>query len=138
MRSKGAARLHRDASAGLHDLLFAATEDRHTGQHTLKLSQRLADGDAFSRRQFEFADGSFVMSTALLKHRDRLFHFPIRFKVAQAYDRVRKITKVHRRFGGGDQSVLGQNKQSDDALLIKIGTRVRAVGYSDTSRRAWH
>jgi hypothetical protein len=108
-------RLHRDASAGLHDLLFAATEDRHTGQYTLKCFERLTDGDAFSRRQFEFADGSFVMSTALFKHRDRLFHFPIRFKVAQAYNRVRKVTKVNWRFGGGEQSVLGQNKQSDDA-----------------------
>ena len=63
-----------------------------------------------------------MSSTALLHDRDCLFHLSIRFKVSQAYDCVRKITKVHGRLDGSDQSMLGENEQTDDALLVKIGT----------------
>src|SRR6266481_7980380 len=94
------------SSPTLHYLLFTATEDGHASEHALKLFQRLADDDAFARHQFEFADGFLMRATALLNHRDGLFHFSVSFEISQAYHGVRKITKVDRRFGSSSQSVL--------------------------------
>src|SRR5438552_13821422 len=94
------------SSATLHYLLFTATEDGHASEHALKLCQRLADNDAFARNQFEFADRFLVRATALLNHRDSLFHFSISFEISHAYHGVRKITKVDRGFGSSSQSVL--------------------------------
>src|SRR4029450_10042465 len=90
-----------------HYFLLTATENGHAGEHALKLFQRLADNDTFARHQFEFTDSFLVRSTALLNHRNTLFHFSVSFEISQAYHGVRKITQNHRRFGSSSQSVLG-------------------------------
>src|SRR4029453_13398951 len=105
----------------LQYFLLTATKDGHAGEHALKLFYRLPHNDAFSGHQFEFADGFLMLSTAFLKHRNTLFHFSVSFEISQAYHGVRKITNVHRSFGGGSQSMLGQNEDRDDTLLVETG-----------------
>src|ERR1700741_1333216 len=60
-------------------------------------------------------------STTLLNNRNGLFHCSVSFEISQVYHGVRKITKVHRSFGDGSQSMLGQNEDREDTLLVETG-----------------
>src|SRR3546814_5524343 len=85
----------RCSGLGLHEPFGFALENRHAGQHAVKILEWLANLD-FSACHLEFADAALMLAPALLDHRDRLPHFTARFEVAHQDHGIGEIADVHR------------------------------------------
>ena len=98
-------------------------KDGYAGQNTLKMLQWLTDANSLALFQLEFANAFLVLAAPLFDYGDRLFYLAGCLKEPQSYDHVRQIAQVHRRFGRRDEPVLGQDENSHDALMVKIGAQ---------------
>ena len=68
----------------------------------------------------KLANGVFVPTSSLFKHRDCASHFAERLKIAQKKDRVGKIRDIHRRFHISDQTMLRNSEESRCAETIEV------------------
>src|SRR4029077_9283696 len=68
----------------------------------------------------KLANGVFVPTSSLFKHRDCASHFAERFKITQKKDRVGKIRDIHRGFHVSDQAMLRNSEECCCANTIKI------------------
>ena len=98
-------------------------------QNAVKLLQGLTYANAPARLQFEFTNGFFVAATSFFNHRYRLSDLACRFEVSQVQHSVRQVAKVYRGLCGGDQPVLRQNEDGQNALVIQKSDKlVKLIG----------
>src|SRR5580765_2039312 len=112
-----------------HDFPCTAAKHRYSAQNAVKLLQGLTYANAPARLQFEFTNGFFVAATSFFNHRYRLSDLACRFEISQVQHSVRQVAKVYGGLRGGDQPVLRQNENGQNALVIQISDNlVKLIG----------
>src|SRR5262249_8232748 len=92
--------------------------------YSAEFLQRPADSDAFAIFEFEFTDGFFVVAAAFFYYGKGLFDFTGGFEETQRDHGIGKVTQVHRSTDRVHQSMLSQNEDREDALLIQVRTKL--------------
>src|SRR3546814_16302101 len=86
----------RCSGLGLHETFGFTLENRHAGQHAVKILEWLANLD-FSACPLEFADSTLVLPPALLDNRDHLPPYPATLALTHQTHRNWKIQADPRR-----------------------------------------
>src|SRR5512139_3197225 len=97
-----------DGSLTPRELLGAADESRHAGEHAHELGELVAHRQT-ATVEAELANRVLVSAAPLLHHGDRLADPAVRLEIAQEHDRVRDVADIDRCLRRTGQAVLGHH-----------------------------